>query len=264
MIRDIVLGVFSVAFLFLASPVSATVYINELSTYKSEDWVELYADSDTDVSGWILKDSTSTIATIDEGKVIGSSGFISINVKDRLNRPGDTVILYTKDESTKIDEFSYGIKDGPCAPTGEYQSVGRETDGSLSLVRFQLSTRDATNEGAPKEPCPTPSPTPVSTNTPIPTPTKSPTNTPTPQPTKSPTPSPTKSVTPTKSPTPTPTPTQETKLVLGETISITSTPTVVKTKSSTVAVGAKVFLILGLLFLGIAIITFTYKMQTLS
>lgn len=262
-------AVFFVVFLFLASPVNAKVYINELSTNTTnDDWVEIYADVDTNISGWTIKDEAGNTKPITAVENIGQSSseghYYVVDFGNSLNKDGDRVTLYNKD-SSKIDEMAYGDKGGPCAPeTDTNQSLGRETDGGTSLVRFQVSTKDATNEGAPKEPCPTPSPTPVSTNTPTPTPTKTPTNTPTSQPTKSPTPSPTKSVTPTKTPTPTPTQIQEnSELVLGEAVSITPTPTTVKTKSSTVAVGAKMFLILGLLFLGIAIITFTYKMQTL-
>ena len=267
------IGIFTILFLLINAQSSfATVYINELNTNTTnDDWVELYADSDTDISGWVIKDSTSVIATIENGKTIGPSGFYSVNVSNRLNVGGDTITLYTKDESVKIDEFPYGDKGGPCAPTKDTtQSVGRENDGGTSLVRFQVSTKDATNDGAPKEPCPTPSPTATPSNTP--TPTLGPTNTPVPTsiPTKASTLTPTKVITPTKKPSPTTLVVQknvndsESELVLGEAVTVSPTPSSSNSSGSQVKVGARIFLVLGLLFLGIAIITFTREVHMFS
>lgn len=261
------IGIFTVLFILIhVQTTFAAVFINELNTSGNDDWVELYADSDTDISGWVIKDTTGVVKTIDEGVVVGSSGYYSINVGSRLNKNGDRIILYDNN-SQKIDEFPYGSEGGPCAPTKDTtQSVGRENDGGTSLVRFQVSTKDATNDGAPKEPCPTPSPTIVPTNTP--TPTLGPTNTPTP--TKAPASTPTKAVTPTKKPSPTALIVQknvddsESELVLGEAVTVSPTPSSSNSSGSQVKVGARIFLVLGLLFLGIAIITFTREVHTFS
>lgn len=267
-------GIFIVFFLIITThSANAAVYINELSTFTTnDDWIELYADADTDVSGWVIKDDSGVIKTIEDGKVIGSSGYYSINVSNRLNKDGDEVTLYTKGEESLVNQFPYGNKGGPCAPSEPTQSVGRESNGGSSLVRFQISTKDATNDGAPKEPCPTPSPTNVPTSTPTPTLSASNTPTPSPSPTKiqsTPTPSPTKVVSPTQKPTPTThiidnEDNLESELVLGESTTITPSPTEVKSNvKGGVKVGARIFLILGLLILGIAIITFTQKMHLL-
>lgn len=278
--KQFFIGIFVVFLLHISVEFTfAAVYINELSTNTtSDDWVEIYVTEDTEIVGWTIKDDVNSIPVNIDGGGLGQSYpegyYFPIQMGNKLNNSGDRVILYDNN-SQIIDEFSYGDKGGPCAPApGTNQSVGRESDGGSSLVRFQVSTKDATNDGAPKEPCPTPSPTNAPTNTP--TPTSGPTNTPTPSPspTKSPiTPTATKAVFPTTKPTPTvlivdnsiknDTDTNS-ELILGE--STESSPTPVKSSDSgsgSFKVGARIFLVLGLLFLGIAIITFTQKMHLL-
>ena len=54
----------SLSFIF-AKGASAQVVINEMSTDGSSDWIELFSSEDIDISGWILKDTTGEVDTID-------------------------------------------------------------------------------------------------------------------------------------------------------------------------------------------------------
>lgn len=181
------------AILFICSStvVSAAVYVNEFSSYQSSgDWVELYANSETDISGWILKDSSSEIKTIPSSTKIGtpSASILVFTVSNRLNRDQDLIELYQQDGLSLVDSISYGFSDAICAP-GEGQSIARQSDGDKSWIRFVSSTQGITNSGA-ESPCPTPTPSPSPTPTPTPTPSPSPTPTPTPTPTPRPSPIP--------------------------------------------------------------------------
>lgn len=253
------------------SNIYASVVINEFSSESSDDWVELYSDSDKDISEWVLRDEASTdMVVIPSGTIIGpTQNYIVIGVNNRLNKSGDTIKLYSKNKESVIDEVSYGDKGGTCS-ADESQSIGREVDGGGLFVRFSNSTNGATNNGASQAPCPTVTPTPI----PNPTDTPKPSNTPTP--TKTPTPIPQTTVTPTQTaksnlaPAKKTTPTDMIMAsgdILGEvnvdptqlSSSPTATPTII-VKSSNFN-GAKIALVLGLLFCGIAIMVFTQRIQ---
>ena len=181
------------AILFICSStvVSAAVYVNEFSSYQSSgDWVELYANSETDISGWILKDSSSEIKTIPSSTKIGtpSASILVFTVSNRLNRDQDLIELYQQDGLSLVDSISYGFSDAICAP-GEGQSIARQSDGDKFWIRFVSSTQGITNSGT-ESPCPTPTPSPSPTPTPPPTPTPSPSPSPTPTPKPSIKPSP--------------------------------------------------------------------------
>ncbi len=268
-------------FLFILSArfniIYASVVINEFSSESSDDWVELYADSETDISEWVLRDfkedgSLSSLKSVfPQGTTIGSSNnqFYIVDLNTRLNKNGDIIKLYSKDEVNLIDEISYGDKGGICS-ANESQTIGREVDGSGLFVRFSNSTNGATNNGAPQAPCPTvtPTSTPNPTDTPKPsyTPTPSKTPTPLPQATAIPTQTAKSSLVPTKKVTPTDI-ILASGNVLGEAsggaaqlnVSPTPTPTIIVKSSS--FNGAKIALVLGLLFCGIAIMVFTQRIQ---
>lgn len=198
--------------LFLLPEISyAQVAVNEFSSYESTgDWVELYAIEDTDISGWILRDTASTVMkTIPQGITIGptaASNFYVVEVSNRLNVGGDLIKLLKSDDSTLVDQVSYGDQGGVCAP-GSGESIGRYPDANSTIERFSTPTKGGTNNNVSFNSCPTPTPEPTLTPTPMPT------NTPTPISTKTPTPVPTATKTPTpqstatKSPTPKSTPT---------------------------------------------------------
>ncbi|MBU1200803.1 lamin tail domain-containing protein [Patescibacteria group bacterium] len=192
--------------IFLAFPkvINAQIVINEFSSWESSgDWVELYSDEDTDISGWILRDTASTkVNTISSGVSIGpsTSKFFVFDAKNRLNKDGDTIKLFKEDDFTLVDQVSYGDDDQAdvCIPN-EGQSVGRSPDGTGNFVRFISQTRDATNS-ASQDPCPTPTPTPTEEPAPTDEPTSVPTKKPTSIPTSAPTPKTTSIPTSTPSP----------------------------------------------------------------
>lgn len=178
--------------------------INEISTYSSEDWVEIYSDSELDISGYELKDSVGNSKLIPENTTIGTdTNYYVVDFSNKLNKDEDTVTLYDK-EKNQLDSVSYGKAGQLCAPENG-QSIGRKPDGSGGFQRLANETRLEINTDL-EAPCPTPKPDP--TTTPTPNPTTNPEKTPTPKPTiaASPTPrvlsatsSPTRKSTPAKS-----------------------------------------------------------------
>ena len=182
---------FILAFLFV-NEVNAQVVINEFSSDSSDDWVELYAIEDVDISGWILRDTaTSIVKTIPQGTTLNTSNslFFVVEVGNRLNKDGDIIKLLKPDDATIVDQLSYGNEDGVCVPSGG-QSVGRYPDSNSVIERFKTPTKGSSNASAELEPCPAPTSEPAATFTPTPTPkpTKNPTNSPTDKPSKTPTP----------------------------------------------------------------------------
>jgi hypothetical protein len=199
------------SFFFFPRNVFAQVVINEFSSSTSDDWVELYSSEDVDISGWILRDSASSeVKTLPASIFIGpsSSKFYVIDASNRLNLDTDTVKIFKSDDSTLVDQITYGGDGNICAPNGD-QTIGRLPDGTGSFVRFASATKGSENI-ASVDPCPTPTPSPSPTTTPTPDPTTAPTTTPTPTitstpvPTKKATPMPTQTVLPSIDPTPQP------------------------------------------------------------
>ena len=136
--------------------VNAQVVINEFSSYEtSGDWIEFYAFEDTDISGWLVRDSAKTIVKIiDEGILIGPTlkKYYAIDVGGRLNRGADAIRLFKADDVTLVDEIFYGNDGGVCAP-GPNQSVGRYPDANSTLERFSVPTKDSSNDLTTLDPC---------------------------------------------------------------------------------------------------------------
>jgi hypothetical protein len=176
------------------SPVYAKLWVNEFSSSGSTDWVEIYNDSNTDVSlsDYRLRDSSVT-NKLDLTGSIQAKGFAVFDWSDRLNNGGDAIRLLKKSDESQIeDTIIYGSNDGSviAAPAaGQYGA--RKTDGGSEFAVFSSDTRGTVNSNAPQVPTPTPTPTespkPTPTTKPSPTPTKAPTPTRTPTPIKSPT-----------------------------------------------------------------------------
>lgn len=223
------LFIFFVFLLFFIFPqkIWAQVYINEFSSYESQgDWIELYATEDTDISNWVLRDtSVSKMKTIPEGTTIGpsTSQYFTLDVGNRLNRDGDKIELRQADDSTVVDQVWYGDSNEVCPPeTG--QSAGKTPDGTGVWRRFSSQSKNAANTQG-TSPC-------ANQNTPNPTVAP----TPTPTPTLSPTPRPTEQATvapqiqaATSSSSPTPIPrlnadNTDTKIVSAETAQESSPP----------------------------------------
>ena len=252
--------------LFFAFPQQAyaQVVINEFSSSDSSDWVELYATEDTDISGWILRDTASTkVETIPGGIIIGpsnSSSFYVAEVGSRLNVDGDIIKLLRPDDTTIVDQVPYGSEGGVCAP-GDGQSAGRVDNGNV-IEKFTSPTKGLTNIGAQINPCPTP--TPSST----PTPTSNPTVVATPTPSSTPTPI------PTKKPTPKPTPTPKQEVLGDESVnsgldfsssqnapSVTPTPSADDSSADKFPILAVVLVLLGMGLVGFSIFSFVRRMK---
>ncbi len=189
------------ATVFFCKKSFAAVSINEVSSYESSgDWVELFADVETDIGDWFLQDEAGNKKIIPTDTKIGSPSaeYVLISFSNKLNRDADIVELFEKEGTSLVDSISYGYEDAICAP-GSGESIGRERDGQLPWVRFSSATREATNTGE-INPCPAPSPSPSLSPSPSPppSPTPSPSSTPTPSPIV--TPSPMASIYPSPSP----------------------------------------------------------------
>ena len=195
--------VVALSFLFIPKTYAALL-INEFSSATpNSDWVEIYNPDNTsvDLSGYILRDSTTTNKKDLTGTIAGTS-YAVFDWDNNLNKDGDTIRLLKTDESP-VDQVTYGSSANVVAPS-DTQTAGRLPDGSSNWVLFSSATKGSANTAPTVAPTPTPSPTstPAPSNTPTPTPTKSPTPTPTPTPAivSSPTPTPGK-LTPTVIPT---------------------------------------------------------------
>jgi hypothetical protein len=177
--------------------VSAALYINEFSAGTTDmDWVEIYNSDSTsvDMSGYILRDSTSSNKLDLTGTLSGSS-YLVFDWNNKLNNDGDTIRLLKTDESV-VDQVTYGDSGSVPAPSGS-QTAGRLSDGAPNWVLFVSNTKGLPNNASSVVPTSTPSPTP--TSTPTPTPTRTPTSTP--APTATPTPTPTIKINLTPTPT---------------------------------------------------------------
>ncbi|MBI5465320.1 lamin tail domain-containing protein [Candidatus Gottesmanbacteria bacterium] len=174
----------SAIFLFSPKVIFAQVVINEIlpNPTSGNDWVELYNNSDQEVniSNWILDDegTTTDMLKIPEGTTIGTKGFKSFYVSNRLNKSGDTIYLYLPDKTETIDSYKYTSNPGDDVSFGRFPD-GSDTWGSCS------PTFETTNNCVVATPTPTPTPSP--TPSPSPTPTPKPTSTPRPSPTSTPT-----------------------------------------------------------------------------
>lgn len=255
---------FAISFLFFflsTVTANAQVVINEFSSYESSgDWIELYSETDVDISNWKLRDEAASImAEIPTGVSVGptTSKFYIVEVSNRLNQDGDTITLRMLDDTTQVDQVSYGSSGGTCATENGTQSIGRNPDGTGSFSRFSSSSKSTTNFSNSTFACPTPTPTPTPTSAPTSAPTNTPTATPKPTPTKTSTPKPTVKPTATPEGTEEPTSTSE---VLGDTTFGESTPLATPLVEGTqvknfpfIAVG---MIVLGIVFIGIPIVWF--------
>lgn len=197
-----------ILFVFFLSPrvADAALLINEFSSSTTSDWVELInmGTEELDLSEYLIMDEDNNKVSNMSG-VLEAGEIISFGFSNRLNNAGDIVRLYYVGSDTKelVDEIPYGRPGQVCLPSVE-GSIGRYPDGSSTIERFEVHTRDLSNDDAKLAPCPTP--------TPIPTNTQSPTSIPTPVPTTIPTATPV----PTNTPLPTESQVQEDGNVFGQ------------------------------------------------
>jgi hypothetical protein len=242
----------------LTHSVFADVVINEMNTWESSgDWVELFSAEDTNISGWILRDSADSIVeTIPQGTSIGpsSSNYYVLDARNRLNKDTDTVILIKSDDLTLIDEIDYGGVGQVCSP-GSGQTIGRFPDGNNTVERISTPSKGSSNSSATRDSCPTPTPSPTSTPTPTPTSTPTPTPTATPTPTSTATKTPTPTAKVTVKPTVEAEKTEDTEnVVLGlrdELQKETPTPTLVASEQKKkLPLGAVILIVMGIGLVG--------------
>jgi hypothetical protein len=143
----IILSKILIIFILLSFPsfISADVVINEILPNPStgSDWVELYSDADSDISGWILDDegTTTDIYTVPSGESVGpsSNNFYIIDSGTRLNKSGDTIYLYNSSRS-EIDSYQYS------GYLGDDISFGRYPDGMVDQMKC-TPTKGSANSG---------------------------------------------------------------------------------------------------------------------
>ncbi|HSA83636.1 MAG TPA: lamin tail domain-containing protein [Patescibacteria group bacterium] len=174
------LSFFLFSFFFL-SPIDvfAKLWINEFSSYESSnDWMEIYNDGDTtvDLSSYKFRDESASNKVILSGS-IQPGEFLEVNLKNYLNKDGDTIKLVDiTDESNILDEVHYGNSGNDSLAPESGQSAGRNPDGGTQWVVFANSSPGTTNGGS----LIVPTATLIPTNTPTPTRTPTPTKVPTP------------------------------------------------------------------------------------
>lgn len=174
--------------LFFVQKVHAQLLINEFSTGSSDDWVELFNNTDQpiDLLGYEVRDNTESNSVSLSG-ILDPLGTMTLDFSNKLNNSGDTIRLVKKDTQSIIDSVSYGDDGGNPAPL-EGQSVGRKPDAGSGFLLFTAHSKGSSNNDQEVYVPPTPTPTNTPTPTRTPTPSKTPTPTKSPTPTKTPTP----------------------------------------------------------------------------
>jgi len=197
--------------------VRAKIIINEFSSATSDDWIELYNNSENEVNinGYSLEDTASSKIREFGEVVFPPNAYCAIEVSNRLNNTGDVIIL--KHSSDKVDCIAYGSGNGETcegeetlleAPS-DIQTASRApnagTEWTLAGATKGFSNNDTIKPEEVLE---------CVAATPTPTPTKSPSDSPVP------------SVAPstTLAPTPTPTPTKPATVAPKPSVQASSTP----------------------------------------
>jgi len=159
-------------FLFPVQPILAQVKINEFSSASSDDWVELYNNSDqkTDLATYTLVDGSTSGNPKTFSCSLEPRGFWVVGWSNNLNNSGDIIKLKNGDQL--IDCVTYGnwtssLCEGQTQVTlpeikgNEFGA--RSEDGIESWKVINLNTKDGPNNGATKDPtatCLAPSPSP--------------------------------------------------------------------------------------------------------
>ncbi len=175
-------------FLFLFSTVLAEecvtttaktkLFLNEISSASAhDDWVELYNlfDQCIDLSGFSVWDSSGSVETFSSSTFLNSGAYLNVDLNNRLNKAGDSVILKYGEE--EWDRFDYGagasyvaaedghvwarLPDGGSWATTTVFTPGA-TNGEVILPPIEVPTTTATTTPDPVVPTST---TPVSTST---------------------------------------------------------------------------------------------------
>jgi hypothetical protein len=135
------------------------VVINEFAavtagTATDSDWVELYnrTESEIDLTGWILRDSTESNKKELSGKICPKS-FRKFDFSNKLNKDVDTIRIFDG-PGDLIDSVSYP-EQVPAHQQG--QSTGRDPDGSSNWKTFSSPSPTDILCEPPSNPPPNPS-----------------------------------------------------------------------------------------------------------
>jgi len=132
------------------SSVWNSVKINEISSYDSADWVELYNLSGVcvDLTGLKIWDTgISTAMRVLDNMIIEANDWLWVSVSSRLNRDSDSVILKNGEE--ELDWLDYG---GVVSAPQENEFLARIPDGSGEWVITATGTPGRANALATTEP----------------------------------------------------------------------------------------------------------------
>ena len=153
-------------FLFFHPPVfaasSGDVLINEFSSNTDPEWVELYNNTDTNISllNWNLKDAAQPTKDISILGEIAVHDFKVFEVGSGwLNNSGGDVLTLLANNGATIDTISYGHSGDSISTPTSGKSAGRNPDGSGNWQIFETPTKGLTNNTASPTPSPSPTPT---------------------------------------------------------------------------------------------------------
>lgn len=169
-IRNVFFVIFFLILFFIFPPICfAQIVINEFYAPTTSDWVELHNTSDNpiDVSGWILddEDTSTNMLEIPQETTISAKSIVAFEVKNRLNKPGDTIYLFNSSNEKK-DSRSYDQE------VNNDVSFGRKPDGG-SWHKLSPPTKGQSNNSSDivdpvSSPSPSPSPNSQSSLSPTP------------------------------------------------------------------------------------------------
>lgn len=145
-------GVFLFFFLFsfaraeeyATSSAKTKLFLNEISSASAhDDWVELYNlfDQCIDLGAFSIWDSSENIKTFSSSTFLIPGAYLNIDLNNRLNKAGDSVILKYGDE--EWDRFDYG--DSATYPAVEDGYVWARLPDGGSWVTTMSSTPGITN-----------------------------------------------------------------------------------------------------------------------
>ncbi len=125
---------------FLPNPGTIDWDANSIISETDDEWVEVYNNgtSAVNISGWTIADAVGTRYTFPQDSFIEAGEFITIYGTLGLNNGGDMARL--RDSLNNIvDSITY------LYDPGNDVSIGRDTDGGLSIVNWTYPTPNAEN-----------------------------------------------------------------------------------------------------------------------
>jgi hypothetical protein len=142
-------------FLLSSKPTFAetTVVINEFFSDGSNDWIELYNNSDAEVNlnGWVIKDTASSPVYTFKDWLIPKQGFCVVDVSSRLNNNGDRIELYKENDVVDCvaygdgnKQFCEGTTQSEVKAPSNPETAGSTPDGGVDWV-IKSVTREYSN-----------------------------------------------------------------------------------------------------------------------